>query len=120
MGTCSCCCVLCGCSACGPVLGCSHLPLSLRSRPVVCGRVRRKLEAAQYNWRGLSEYDSLSGKIYRGIAQFTPYNWTVYHWGMLSSFKRFLYVLLLVVVILVRRDGPRQLVARVRCGWGAW
>jgi hypothetical protein len=62
----------------------------------------RKLEAQQYNWRGLNEYDSLSGKIRRGIAQFTPYNWTVYHWGVLKSFKRFLYVVALVVVILVR------------------
>jgi len=61
----------------------------------------KKLEAAQYNWRGMSEYNSLSGKIRRGVAQFTPYNWTVYNWSMFTSFKRFLYVIALVVVILI-------------------
>jgi phosphatidylserine synthase 2 len=72
------------------------------------------LEAGQYDWRGISEYNSLGEKIRRGIRQFTPYTWTVYNWHMLQSFKRFLYVVGLVVVILVRR---RRRARRAAAGW---
>ncbi len=63
----------------------------------------RYLEAGEYDWRGISEYNSLGEKIRRGIRQFTPYTWTVYNWHMLQSFRRFLYVLALIFVVLVRR-----------------
>jgi len=57
------------------------------------------LEMKTYNWVGLSDIPSVKGKVQRAALQFTPERWTSFDWAALSSFKRFLYVLAVIVFI---------------------
>lgn len=66
----------------------------------------RKLETKTYDWAGIREIPTVSGKIKRAFLQFTPYNWIPYNLKMVSEFKRFLFVICLCAgVMLVELDA---------------
>lgn len=57
------------------------------------------LEMKGYHWRGLWKIPTLKGKLKRAVGQFTPYSWTSYQWGYTDSFKRFVFVCGLIVLV---------------------
>ena len=57
------------------------------------------LEMKAYQWSGLWKIPTLKGKLKRAVGQFTPYSWTSYQWGYSDSFKRFVFVCGLVVLV---------------------
>lgn len=59
------------------------------------------LQSKNYNWSGFGQFHSWKGRAWRAIQQFTPYNFTSYEWYMLKDFKRFCYVTVLCVGIMV-------------------
>jgi phosphatidylserine synthase 2 len=64
---------------------------------IYCGyRALRYLEMKQYDWVGISKISSYRGKVVRVLGQLTPESWTQFHWGIFSSWKRFLYFVFLV------------------------
>ncbi|KAJ1968739.1 hypothetical protein H4R35_006344 [Dimargaris xerosporica] len=58
-------------------------------------------EMKQYSWRGIWQISTYRGKIQRTAAQFTPHSWTKFEWGPTKSFRNYLGVLVVVMVILV-------------------
>ncbi|KAJ1979177.1 hypothetical protein H4R34_002932 [Dimargaris verticillata] len=58
-------------------------------------------EMKQYSWRGIRQISTYRGKIQRTAAQFTPHSWTKFEWGPTKSFRNYLGVLVVVMVILV-------------------
>lgn len=72
------------------VLGCNLLGM-------ICGYYTLKLfELKPFNWSGVAKIKG-AGVIYQVIGHFTPKTWTKYHWGMFSHWKRFIYVLIIIV-----------------------
>eukprot|EP00002_Diphylleia_rotans_P015188 TRINITY_DN2942_c0_g1_i1.p1 TRINITY_DN2942_c0_g1~~TRINITY_DN2942_c0_g1_i1.p1 ORF type:complete len:411 (-),score=70.08 TRINITY_DN2942_c0_g1_i1:690-1922(-) len=55
-------------------------------------------EMKTYNWGGLNEVKNPTGFLKRAVLQFTPYSWEPYNWEVFSSFKRFCYVLIFLIV----------------------
>ncbi len=53
----------------------------------------------EYNWVGLGSLRTVGGKVRRVLAQFTPVSWTTYLWGVMANFRRFCYVVVLVVSV---------------------
>lgn len=72
-----------GCNAIGLVAG--HLTM-------------RYLQSKEYNWGGIRQINSVSAAVQRGVAQFTPHSWTVFQWAMFTDVRRFLSIILLLVV----------------------
>ena len=67
---------------------------------IVCGMMTcHYLEMKSYHWRGLWKIPTLKGKLKRAVGQFTPYSWTTYQWGYTDSFKRFVFVCVLIVLV---------------------
>lgn len=58
-------------------------------------------EMKPYNWRGLWNIPTIRGKIKRIVTQFSPYNWVAYDWRPTSSLKRWLYMLILIVIFFI-------------------
>ena len=59
------------------------------------------LRMKPYHWRGLWTIETVSGKLKRVIAQFSPYTWVQFDWRYTSSFKRWLFTLAMVFVFLL-------------------
>ncbi|KAJ3307183.1 hypothetical protein HDV03_002694 [Kappamyces sp. JEL0829] len=55
-------------------------------------------EMKVYSFRGVSELQTYSGKLKRGIQQFSPHSWTRFEWGSTKSFSRFLAIFCLIVL----------------------
>lgn len=60
-----------------------------------------KLNSKGYDWAGFSEITGVKGKLQRAVLQFTPASWTPYKWHLLHDFRRFCYVLAVVVGAMV-------------------
>lgn len=60
-----------------------------------------KLNSKSYDWAGFSEIAGVKGKLQRAVLQFTPASWTPYKWHLLHDFRRFCYVLAVVVGAMV-------------------
>ena len=58
-----------------------------------------------YNWRGLWNIPTFKGKIKRIVTQFSPYNWIEYDWRPTSSLKRWLYMIVLVILFFIAELG---------------
>ena len=50
-------------------------------------------EMKDYNWRGIKDIPTTSGKIKRSMAQFTPHSWQSFEWATTKSFRNFVAVL---------------------------
>ncbi|BFU21819.1 phosphatidylserine synthase, putative [Entamoeba histolytica HM-1:IMSS-B] len=72
------------------VFGCNALGIWLGSKTL------QYFELREYNFSGVSPMQK-KGKIFRVIGQFTPTSWTRYHWGMFTHWKRFIYVIILII-----------------------
>eukprot|EP01105_Mastigella_eilhardi_P028810 TRINITY_DN977_c0_g1_i1.p1 TRINITY_DN977_c0_g1~~TRINITY_DN977_c0_g1_i1.p1 ORF type:complete len:487 (-),score=160.17 TRINITY_DN977_c0_g1_i1:75-1484(-) len=59
----------------------------------------RWLKMREYNFVGITKIKSTKGKFIRVLTQFTPASWTQYHWGMFSSFKRFVLVMVVLLAV---------------------
>ena len=59
------------------------------------------LDSRVYNWVGMSDIPTVSGKIARLAQQFTPYSWTRYDWRVFEDIKRFGCVIFMVVGIMI-------------------
>lgn len=46
-----------------------------------------------YNWRGIRDIPSLSGKFRRSLSQFTPHSWTPFAWAATKTLKGYLVAL---------------------------
>lgn len=60
-----------------------------------------KLNSKGYDWAGFSEIAGVKGKLQRAVLQFTPASWTPYKWHLMHDFRRFAYVLAVVVGAMV-------------------
>ncbi|KAL7753823.1 hypothetical protein RI367_000755 [Sorochytrium milnesiophthora] len=58
-------------------------------------------EMRQYSWRGMGEIRSYRGKMKRAVQQFTPRSWTKFSWGTTKSFRNYVAVIVLLVIILL-------------------
>jgi phosphatidylserine synthase 2 len=58
-----------------------------------------------YNWRGLWNTPTLTGKLQRIVYQFSPYNWIEYDWRPTASLKRWLYMLCILVLFFTAELG---------------
>ena len=63
-------------------------------------RTIRWLRMKPYNWRNIRDIPSVSGKVKRSVAQFTPYSWTDFNWAATKSFNGYLVVIGLCVLLL--------------------
>ena len=59
------------------------------------------LNSKEYNYLGISQIHTLGGKLQRGMAQFLPASWTQYRWHMFSDFRRFMFVVCIVLIVLM-------------------
>eukprot|EP00761_Pharyngomonas_kirbyi_P003605 gb/GECH01003609.1/.p1 GENE.gb/GECH01003609.1/~~gb/GECH01003609.1/.p1 ORF type:complete len:502 (+),score=71.36 gb/GECH01003609.1/:1-1506(+) len=58
-------------------------------------------ETKKYHWLAMPKIKHAGGKIWRAIAQFTPFEWTAYRWEAFASPKRFMYVLSVMLFVSV-------------------
>lgn len=61
----------------------------------------RWLHMKTYHWRGLYEIPTYRGKIKRFLAQFSPHGWVEFQWNPLSTFERWVAILLIVAGFLI-------------------
>lgn len=60
-----------------------------------------ELSVYPYRWQSVLDISSPIGKLKRVLLQFTPSSWTKVNWDPTASFKRFVSIYLLVIVILI-------------------
>ena len=58
------------------------------------------LRMKPYNWRDIQDIPTITGKVKRSVAQFTPYSWTDFNWAATKSLKGYLIVLVLCTLLL--------------------
>ena len=58
-------------------------------------------EVKHYEWRSVAQTRGLKAKTKRVLGQFTPYNFTTFHWGGTNNFKSYFIVVWLLSVCLV-------------------
>lgn len=63
-------------------------------------RVIRWLSMKPYNWRKIRDISSVTEKVKRSVAQFTPYSWTDFNWAATKSFKGYVVVVILCTLLL--------------------
>jgi len=59
----------------------------------------RWLEVREYHWRNFNDLPTAKQKIKRAMQQFTPENWIVVKWTPLASWKRYVQVSILILLI---------------------
>lgn len=57
------------------------------------------LSIKEYHWRGIREIPSISGKVYRSVAQFTPHSWLRFDWAATRTFKGYVVVFLIISLV---------------------
>lgn len=57
-------------------------------------RTIRWLAMKTYNWRSIRDIPTVTGKMRRTVAQFTPYSWTVFDWAATRSLRGYVATLL--------------------------
>src|SRR5690606_10842647 len=55
------------------------------------------LEMKEYKWAGMLSYPTSWGRVKRVLLQFTPHSWTKVTWNALSSVRRFLSVVFVII-----------------------
>jgi hypothetical protein len=85
-----------------------------------------------YEWRGFRQTHGLRSKARRVLSQFSPHDWTAFHWEGTASFLHYLTVVLLLAVFLCAELSPFYLKVsqerkrrvrgwlmsfRICCGW---
>ena len=69
---------------------------------ILCGMYTLKyLSMKPYNWRGLVNIPTYSGKLKRMVAQFGPHSWVQFDWRPFSSFSRWIAIIILTVMMLI-------------------
>ena len=69
---------------------------------LLCGMMTAKYFGSRFmDWRGLSQHQTLKGKVLRSLQQFTPHTWDKFDWQVTSGPKRFVQCLLLVAGMLL-------------------
>jgi phosphatidylserine synthase 2 len=63
-------------------------------------------EVKHYEWRGVAQTRGFRGKTKRVLTQFSPYNFTAFHWGGTKDFTSYFTVVLLLSVFLVAELNP--------------
>jgi len=63
-------------------------------------------EVKHYEWRSVAQTRGLKGKTKRVLGQFSPYNFTAFHWGGTKNFKSYFIVVWLLSVFLVAELNP--------------
>ena len=63
-------------------------------------RVIHWLRMKPYNWRSIQDISSITGKVKRSVAQFTPHSWTDFNWAATKTLKGYIIVLLLCSFLL--------------------
>ena len=63
-------------------------------------RVIYWLRMKPYNWRSIQDIPTITGKVKRSVAQFTPYSWTDFNWAATKSLKGYVIVVLLCTLLL--------------------
>jgi phosphatidylserine synthase 2 len=57
-------------------------------------------EVKHYSWAGhFRHIKGIKGKAKRAVQQFTPHDWTRFEWRTTSSFKHWIAVIALLVVV---------------------
>jgi len=75
------------------VLGCNLVGMLLGMW--VC----RRFATAKFNWMGVSKLSTAREKVTRVLCQLTPFSWSNYHWGVLTTWKRCFQVILMLAFI---------------------
>lgn len=63
-------------------------------------------EVKHYEWRSVAQTRGFKGKTKRVLGQFSPYNFTAFHWGGTKNFTSYSIVVLLLSVFLVAELNP--------------
>ena len=58
------------------------------------------LRMKPYNWRNIRDIPTVTGKVKRSVAQFTPYSWTDFHWAATKSLKAYIVAIILCTLLL--------------------
>jgi phosphatidylserine synthase 2 len=58
-------------------------------------------DSREYNWVGINDVPTYTGKLSRLAQQFTPRSWVHYEWHMFEDVRRFFYVFFLVASVMV-------------------
>lgn len=58
-------------------------------------------EVKHYEWRSVAQTRGLKGKTKRVLGQFSPYNFTAFHWGGTKNFTSYFIVVWLLSAFLV-------------------
>lgn len=69
-------------------------------------KVCQYFEVKHYEWRSVAQTPGFKGKTKRVLGQFSPYNFTTFHWGGTKNFKSYCIVLLLLAVFLLAELNP--------------
>jgi phosphatidylserine synthase 2 len=59
------------------------------------------MEVKEYSWRGIRQIPSVSGKVKRAVAQFTPYSWSRFDWATTKDFSHFLMSIVIIITFLI-------------------
>ena len=63
-------------------------------------------EVKHYEWRSVAQTRGLKGKTKRVLGQFSPYNFTAFHWGGTKNFTSYFIVVWLLSVFLFAELTP--------------
>ena len=69
-------------------------------------KVCQYFEVKHYEWRSVAQTPGFKGKTKRVLGQFSPYNFTTFHWGGMKNFKSYCIVILLLTVFLLAELNP--------------
>ena len=69
-------------------------------------KVCQYFEVKHYEWRSVAQTRGFKGKTKRVLGQFSPYNFTTFHWGGTKDFKSYCIVVLLLTVFLLAELNP--------------
>lgn len=61
----------------------------------------RYLAMKTYQWRDIRHIESVSGKAWRTVTQFTPYNWMSFDWAATRTLRGYLVVILVTSLFLL-------------------
>jgi hypothetical protein len=85
---------------------CQYFEVKVRRRVKIHNKLKLTCAAKHYTWRGFRQSRGIGSKTKRVFTQFSPHDFTAFHWHGTASLLHYVTVVMLLAVFLAAELNP--------------